>query len=183
MIFLTAGHHNNDSGAIGNDYKESDLTKEIRDLTLTRIKQLSPHTKVWADNDNDTLSQVIAKVKALATAKDIWVELHFDAASSPTATGATALVATGAREKSKELANDLVSIGSKVLGIRNRGVKTELESNRGRLGMLHTAASSVLYEVAFISNKDDVEAYQDFKLWLSDELARVLIKHGQNNND
>lgn len=183
MIFLTAGHHNNDSGAIGNDYKESDLTKEIRDLTLTRIKQISPHTKVWADNDNDTLSQVIAKVKGLATAKDIWVELHFDASSNSTATGATALVATNAREKSKELANDLVSIGSKVLGIRNRGVKTELESNRGRLGMLHTPASSVLYEVAFISNKYDIEAYQEMKHWLSDELARVLIKHGQNNND
>lgn len=177
MIFLTAGHHNNDSGAIGNGYKESDLNIEIRDLTLTRIKQLSPRTKVWADNDNDTLSQVIAKVKGLATAKDIWVELHFDASSNSTATGATALVATNARGKSKELANDLVSIGGKVLGTRNRGVKTELESNRGRLGMLHTPASSVLYEVAFISNKDDVEAYQELKLWISDELARVLIKH------
>jgi|SRR5690606_26759570 len=187
MIFLTAGHHNRDSGAVGNGYKESDLTKEIRDLTLTRIKQLSPRTKVWADNDNDTLSQVIAKVKGLATAKDIWVELHFDASSNSTATGATALVATNAREKSKELANDLVSIGSKVLGIRNRGVKTELESNRGRLAMLHTPASSVLYEVAFISNKDDIKAYQEMKYWLSDELARVLIKHdgenGQNNDD
>src|SRR5690606_30321744 len=161
----------------GNGYKESDLNKEIRDLTLTRIKQLSPRTKVWADNDNDTLSQVIEKVGKIATSKDIWVELHFDASSSPAATGATALVATNARAKSKELANDLVSIGSKVLGIRNRGVKTEIESNRGRLGMLHTAASSALYEVAFISNKDDVEAYQDLKLWLSDELARVLIKY------
>lgn len=177
MIFLTAGHHNRDSGAIGHGYKESELNKEIRDLTVVRIKQLDPSVDVWVDDDDDTLSQVISKVKSKAKPTDIWVELHFDAASSPSATGATALIANNAREKSKEIAADLVSIGSKVLGIRNRGVMSELNSNRGRLGMLHTAASSVLYEVAFISNENDVEAYQDMKYWLSDELARVLINH------
>lgn len=177
MIFLTAGHHNRDSGAIGHGYKESDLTKEIRDLTAARIRQLDSTVDLWLDDDNDTLTQVIHKVKSKAKPTDVWLELHFDAASSPTATGATALVAANAREKSKKLAADLVSIGSKVLGIRNRGVMSELNSNRGRLGMLHTAASSVLYEVAFISNENDVEAYQDMKYWLSDELARVLINH------
>lgn len=179
MIFLTAGHHNRDSGALGHGYKESDLNKEIRDLTATRIRQLDPTVDLWLDDDNDTLTQVIHKVKSKAKPTDVWVELHFDAASSPTATGATALVASNARARSRELAADLVGIGSEVLGIRNRGVKTELESNRGRLGMLHTAASSVLYEVAFISNVYDVEAYQDMKYWLSDELARVIIKHAQ----
>src|SRR5690606_34858560 len=96
-IFLTAGHHNNDSGAIGNGYKENALNIELRDMIATRIRKLSPNAKVWTDNDNDTLSQVIAKVGKIATYNDIWVEFHFDASSNHTASGATALVATNAR--------------------------------------------------------------------------------------
>lgn len=176
-IFLTAGHHNRDSGAVGNGYKENALTIELRDMIAERIKQLSPTTKVWKDDDNDTLSQVIAKINKIATPKDILLEVHFDAAISPKPSGGTALVADGAREKSQNLAKELVDLGSTILRIPNRGVRNEKKSARGKLGILHTAASSVLYEVGFISNPTDMANHQDWKHWLAEDFAITLIKH------
>ena len=175
-IFLTAGHHNKDSGAIGNGYKENALNMELRDMITQRIKQLNPNIKVWNDDDNDTLSQVIAKINKVATSNDILLEVHFDASLSPKSSGGTALIADGAREKSQLLGAELVNIGSTVLKIPNRGVWNEKKSNRGRLGILHTPASSVLYEVGFISNPTDMINHQDWKHWLADEFARILIK-------
>ncbi len=175
-VFLTAGHHLRDPGAMGNGYKENSLTIEIRNLISKRIKSLDPTIEVWTDDDNDTLSQVIAKINKIATSEDYLLELHFDASISPKASGGTSLVAKGAREKSLDFGKELSEIGSTILNIPNRGVKSEEESHRGRLGILHTAASSVLYEVGFISNPTDMVNYQDWKEWLADDFARIIIK-------
>lgn len=176
VLIVTAGHHINDSGAVGNGYRENALNIEIRDLTVARVKQLAPHIKVWTDKDQLTLSQVIAEVNKIVTSESVWLEYHFDSAIIPKASGATALIAEGARDASKKLGQELVDIGSTVLEIPNRGVKSEKDSARGRLAMLHTKATSVLYEVGFISNPTDVANHQDWKYWLADEHARILIK-------
>lgn len=174
-IFLTAGHHLKDPGAIGNG-KENTLTMEIRNMIYERIKSLDSSITVWIDDDHDTLSQVISKINKIATADDYLLELHFDASISPKASGGTSLVAQGARQKSIDFAKELSYIGSTILKIPNRGVKSEVESNRGRLGILHTPASSVLYEVGFISNPSDMVNYQEWKEWLADDFARIIIK-------
>lgn len=175
-LIITAGHHAKDSGAVGNGYKENTLNVEIVELIIKRIKQLDSSIEIWTDDFKLTLSQVIAKVKEFASTEDVWVEYHFDASVSPKVSGATALVADGARKKSKSIAKELVDIGSTILEIPNRGVKSEKDSARGRLAMLHTKATSVLYEVGFISNPTDMVNHQDWKHWLADEHARILIK-------
>lgn len=177
VLIITAGHHDKDPGAIGNGYKESALNIEIVKLIIQRVKELDPTVIVWTDESKWTLSQLIAKVKAFATSEDVWVEYHFDASVSPKASGATSLVADGARQKSKSIAKELVDIGSTILEIPNRGVKSEKNSARGRLAMLHTKATSVLYEVGFISNPTAMQNHQDWKHWLADEHARILIKY------
>jgi len=175
-IFLTAGHNLKDPGAIGNGYKENELTIEIRDMIAERINSLDPSIEVWVDDDNDTLAQVISKIKKVATPQDYLLELHFDASISPKASGGTALIAKDARKSSIDFATELSDIGSRILQIPNRGVKSEVESHRGKLGILHTAASSVLYEVGFISNPTDMINYQEWKEWLADDFARIIIK-------
>lgn len=174
-IFLTAGHHNRDSGAIGNGFQENKLTIEFRNLVTARIKDLCPSIVVWNDDDNDTLAQVIAKINKVATADDYLLEIHFDSAENLTATGTTSLVATNARGKSLNFASLIAKITSETIGIRNRGVKTEAESNRGKLGVLHTKASSVLAEVCFISNKNDIEKYHHVKHLLAEQYAFAII--------
>jgi N-acetylmuramoyl-L-alanine amidase len=174
-IFLTAGHHLKDSGAIGNGYQENNLTIELRNLVSQRIKQLDQSIIIWNDDDNDTLAQVIKKIKTIATSSDYLLELHFDSSESKTATGSTALIAKDARDKSKNFATKLVSITSKVLDVKNRGVIDETKSNRGKLGVLHTVASSCLLEICFLSNHLDIEEFQKFKHWLAEEIALVII--------
>lgn len=175
VIFLVAGHHLKDPGASGNGYQENKLTIEMRDLIATRIRQLSPGTILWVDEDRDTLSQVIAKVNAVATVDDYLLDVHFDAAASPKASGATAFVADGARDKSKTFGKDNVDMVSTILRIPNRGVRSEKLSNRKRLGILHTKASSALLEVGFISNPTDMVNHEDWKHWAADEIARICI--------
>ena len=175
-IFLTAGHHLKDPGAVGNGYKENGLTIEIRNMIAERIRDLDPSVLIWLDDDRDTLGQVISKINKLAKSEDYHLELHFDASIYPKASGCTSLVAKGARQKSIDFGKELSELGSKILNVPNRGVKSEEESHRGRLGILHTAASSVLYEVGFISNTSDMSNYQEWKEWLADDFARVIIK-------
>ena len=176
-LFLTAGHHNKDSGAVGNGYKESELNIELRDLITQRVKELNASIEVYNDDDDLTLGQVIANVIETATSQDVFVEIHFDASDNASASGTTALVANNAGDKSKALAKELVDLNASILGIKNRGVKSEADSHRGKLGMLHTKAISVLMEIAFISNPKDMELYQEHKHWLADDYARTLIKY------
>ena len=177
MIFLLAGHHKNDSGAVSGDLKENELNRELQQLVLKRLEQLSPQTEVYTDPFDLTLSQVIKQVKSKATADDVLLEIHFDSAVNVSATGSTAIVANNARFRSQNIAKDLVEITSSILNISNRGVWNEKKSNRGRLGVLHTAANSVLLEVGFIVNKSDMASYEKHKHWLADDIARILLKY------
>lgn len=177
MLYILAGHHDNDPGAIGNGFKEADLTKELRQLVTDRVLELSPSTRVYNDNDSDSLNVVIAKITPEITAKDSLIEFHFDSFTNATATGSTAIVSAKAGSKSKQIAAEIVDVVSKVLGVKNRGVKDETQSARGRLAVVNMIGAAVLFEVCFISNPDDVERYQKHKHWVADEIARVLIKY------
>lgn len=177
-IFLTAGHYDQDSGATAQGFKENKLTIELRDMTYEQIKRVDPEAEVWRDNDSDNLSKVIAKIKEIATAEDLLVEIHFDAATGK-ATGTTVLVANDARTRSRQIAEDLAIGVSGTIGIRNRGVKNESESQHTRLGILHTKASSALLEVGFIDS-EDMFKYEAKKECVAKEIALIILKHLNN---
>lgn len=58
MIFLLAGHHLRDSGAVANGRSESKETISLRNL----IKSFIP-TRVIVDDDSDSLATVLRKSK------------------------------------------------------------------------------------------------------------------------
>lgn len=178
-IFLTAGHHFNDSGAVSNGYKENMLNIEFRNLVTKELISIDPNVKVWNDNDNLTLSQVIKAITGLATTEDLLLEIHFDAATGK-ATGTTVLVAGNARMRSRQFAEDLVIGVSGTIGVKNRGVKAENESQHTKLGILHTKASSALLEVAFVDNAEDMKKYQNNKECAAKEVALIILKHLNN---
>lgn len=179
MIYLIAGHSNFDSGAVSNGLKEADLTKRIRDLIYIRIKQLSPAELVTKDDDKDTLNQVIAKIKPRITSKDVLLDIHYNAAT-PQATGVECFVSNNASIKSKGLAKEIAEVTHKITGIINRGVKTEAQSARGKLGILNMRGTAVLWEVGFITNNSDIAKIERDLHWICDEVARKLIEyHGK----
>lgn len=174
MIFLSAGHHNADPGAMGNGYKESELTKELRELIFAEIKRLGGN--VILDKDFETLSQYIGRIKP--GSGSVVCDLHFNASSNNSATGAECLYKNKANEDSISLSKEIAETISKSLGIKNRGAKSESQSARGRLAVLHTNAGiSCLPEICFITNKTDMEAYQKKKKQVAACIAHILVAY------
>jgi len=171
MIWLYAGHNNGDCGAIANGVKEADLTKELRNLVKQKLD--AKGVKVTIDDDADNLITTIKKTKS--TENDVIIDIHFNSSASVSATGVETLIPDRFTVKEQNLAK-IISAGiAKTLGIKDRGVKTEIDSHRGRLGILHPAGTNVLIEVCFISNLKDLQSYQIKKNLVADVIVNSLI--------
>lgn len=170
--FISAGHHNKDSGAVGNGYQENKLTMEFRDLVVAEC--LKKGLKVITDKDTETLGEYLRRIQT--GSGSVVIEFHFDAATVKTATGTTALVGDDADRLDKAFANELTLATSSILGIKNRGVKSESDSHRGRLGLMREQGTVALLEICFISNENDMKAYQKNKKQLAYAIAGVIEK-------
>jgi N-acetylmuramoyl-L-alanine amidase len=177
MIFISAGHHSKhsvkpDPGAIGNGFKEGDLTIEFRDLVCHELDLLG--VKYIKDFDNETLQQYVDRIKT--GAGSVVIEYHFDAAT-PQATGTTSLIEVDGDRLDRAFAKELVDATSLILGIRNRGVRSEAETRHGRLALMKETGIICLHELCFISNSNDISRYNIKKKELAKAHAQLLIKY------
>ncbi len=176
MIFISSGHNPHgikiDPGAVANGYREADLNVEIRDLVCKELDKLG--SKYIKDLDNETLGQYLERVQT--GTGSVVLEFHFDAANG-VASGSTSIVEAEADRLDKLFAKELVDVCSNTLGIKNRGVKSEADTHRGRLGLMREDGIIALLEVGFIDNKGDIAAYQAKKVALAKALAPILKKY------
>lgn len=173
MIYLSAGHHNADPGAVANGFKEADLTKELRDLIVVELT--AANQKFILDKDWETNSQYQSRIKP--GTGSVLLDLHFNAAT-PSATGTEVFVSNNANANSQAFAKELADVTAHVMGITNRGVKREIQTRHKRLGILHKGAGvAALAEVCFITNAKEMEKYQCAKKQLAKEYAKILIKY------
>lgn len=181
MIFLSAGHNykkpNPDPGAMathnGITYKEADLTIELRDLIAMELDKLG--AKYILDRDDESLADYLKRIKPGDAS--VLCELHFNSAAK-LATGVETIVKTAPTVDEMKLAAELNQAIVIETGLFNRGVKTEAQSHRGRLAVLHTAAGiSVLPEICFINNPMDIGKYQSAKKLIAWRFAAVLSKY------
>lgn len=177
MIFISAGHNTKgikiDPGAIGNGKHEADLTVEFRDLVISYLhsKGIQPSS----DNDNETLAEYLKRIQT--GNGSVVLEFHFDAAANSGASGTTAIIGVDADKNDKAFAKELSDITAAILGITNRGVKSEAESHRGRLGLMREQGIVALLELCFISNANDLKAYDTHKALLAEKIAEILIRY------
>lgn len=173
MIYLSAGHHNTDPGAVANGFKEADLTKDLRDLIVAELT--ASNQKVILDKDWETNGQYQSRIKP--GSGSVVLDLHFNAAT-PSATGTEVFVSNNANDNSLAFAKELADVTAYVMGISNRGVKREIQTRHKRLGILHVGAGiSALAEVCFITNAAEMQKYQCAKKQLAKEYAKILIKY------
>lgn len=174
-IFLSAGHSNMDPGAIGNGYKEADLTKELRGLVACEIIK---HTDITLtlDNDGQTSGETANKIGLISKEGDVLCDIHFNA-GTPAATGTEVLIPETYTPKEHTIAAELSAGISQILGIKNRGVKTEADSARKRLVFMRPKGRNLLIEVCFISNPTDIKSYQSHKTEVAQFVAKTLIKY------
>jgi len=175
MIYLSAGHHNADPGAVSGNYVERDLTKEMRDF----INQSLPKGQVINDKDFETNSVYQSRIKP--GSGSVVLDLHFNA-GPPTATGTEVYVNkadfNNKNSLSYKMATEICSVTSTILGIPNRGVKIESSSQHTRLGILNLGSGvSALWEICFISSVLNMQKYTECKKELSKKIAEILIKY------
>lgn len=184
MIYISAGHNSQsknikqDPGAVGNGFKEGDLTIDFRNRVAYELKKLN--AKFITDSDEESLAMYLNRIQT--GNGSVVVEYHFDAAAPPApgklpATGTTGLIEGEADNNDRAFAKELTDTVAAVLGIRNRGVISETESHRGRLGLMREEGVICLVELAFISNKDDLDRYFKYRDVLAKRHAEIIIKY------
>ena len=174
MIFLTAGHNRKDSGAVGNGFVESKETIRVRNPVTELLQEKG--AEVWNDNDDWTLQKVISEITKLSKPSDIICDIHFNAGTEK-ATGCEVFVPEYAVKTELLLAADLSKTIAETLGIRNRMVKRESDSQHKRLGMMRPNGINVLIEIAFISNSSDMKSYNDKFELLCENICKSLLKY------
>lgn len=182
-IYIDAGHGGNDPGAVANGMRESEINLDVA-LSLEKI--LSSNFATWQSrrgNHNLTIKQRWQAANAWGA--DIFISIHANAFSQPTANGTEVFIfdngSTRARD-SRRLASLLVDEFSHRLGLRNRGVRLDGQSQHtGGLGVLrNTQMPAVLYELAFITaapNFPDVQVLRTQRELMAAVLAEGIFQY------
>lgn len=177
MIFISAGHNpfgiKTDSGAVGNGFREADVAIEFRNLVAKELQAMNVAFKT--DKDDETLGQYLSRINT--GSGSVVVEFHLDASDKLTATGCTAIIGADADRFDKAFATELVNATSGSLILKNRGVISETDSHRGRLGLMRESGTVALLELCFISNKEDMRLYNLGKQKLAKQVADILIRY------
>ena len=165
-IFVSAGHSNTDPGAVANGRKEADIAVEFRNMVAFYLEHSSiPHMTDGKGAENWALSRAAKEAKTFTLA----VEFHCNAGEAR-ATG----VETLSKPEDFPLASKICSAIAKQLGIKNRGAKPENSGQHTRLAFVQ--AGGIIVELFFITNKQDLAAYEAKKWLAAREVASILAK-------
>ncbi|WP_347473855.1 N-acetylmuramoyl-L-alanine amidase [Acinetobacter thermotolerans] len=171
FVTVTAGHSNTDPGAVNGKIKEADLVVNFRNAVTHYLREAGLQVKTdGTGTKNDPLSAAVKLIQGSSVA----VEFHMNAAASKQANG----IETIALPKDKKLAQDLSKAVADALGSRLRGDNgwiDQSKSARGSLGYIN--AGGLIVELGFISNEDELAAYQA-RYWIAAKaVAKVLIEY------
>ena len=170
-IVITAGHSNNDPGAVNGSFNEAVHVTKVRNA-LAHILREAGYT-VLTDGVGDINEPLPAAIK-LVKGADIALELHCNAAANKTATG----VETIALPKHKNVAQDISAAVAKVYGFKLRGENgwiDQSQSHRGKLG--YVSAGGMILELGFLSNDADMKVMENNFWKAARAIAEVIIKH------
>ncbi|MDR2223820.1 MAG: N-acetylmuramoyl-L-alanine amidase [Flavobacteriaceae bacterium] len=175
-VFPSGGHHDNDPGAVANGFVEM---KEMDRFRNRLVEYLMYRGRRYVTDENwETNTQYQSRIKPVKG--DVVLDMHLNAAGA-SATGVEVFVSNNASAKSKAFAKELVDGCANIMGIANRGVKTESQSARGRLGILNKPGIAALIEFCFITNVSDMKAFHDNEMKLVQFVGDLLIKYDENN--
>lgn len=152
-VYVGIGHGGYDSGAVGNGFKEKDLTLSIGKYCNERLKQYGVETKISRTTDCD--SSINSKVAASNAFKaDVCMDIHINAGGGD----GSEVYYSHVSPNGKKLAQSIVDA---TLAIRQntRGIKTRVDDDgTDYFGMIRmTDAPAVLVECAFIDNATDIQ--------------------------
>lgn len=173
--FISAGHNpkgQRDPGAVKGPLIEAILTEEFKKLVVPICLGLG--LKVITDKEDERLAEYLKRIQT--GAGSVVLEFHFDAGPE-TANGSSVVIGDDADRLDKAFAQELLEATTSTLGTKSRGVITEAQSHRGRLGLMREQGTVALLEVCFISNKDDMAKFNSKKVELATKIAKIVKKY------
>jgi N-acetylmuramoyl-L-alanine amidase len=178
QLLLSAGHSTDiqgDRGAQGiRGIWEGDLTEELRKGVITKLKSKG-FTNIITDEPKNALAKTLAYFKSFITSKTIAIDIHYNAFNS-NARGCECIIPENPSTFERQLATQLVWDIVNPTSIPNRGVKKESNTARRRLAWMRQDCETVLIEVCFIDNTQDMMLYTSYKNTIEDNIANTIIK-------
>ena len=167
-VFIDAGHGGNDTGAIGNNLREKDITLSTSKLIELELKQQGIEVLLSRSNDSYlTLSERTNKANRWGA--DVLVSIHCNDAENKSAQGIeTYCYKFSYRKLADNVHNELINAK---LYTKNRGVK------EGNLHMVRESKmSACLVELAFIGNSQDAELLRTKQNDYAKSIAKGICK-------
>ncbi len=164
-ILISAGHSDSDPGAVAFGRREADIATEFRTILVKCLADLDIQAEIdGKGKDNLPLREAVK----LAKGKDIAIEIHCNASANATASG----VETLSGPEDMDLGARLCAAVSQSLNIRNRGAKPENAGQHHRLAFVQ--AGGIIMELFFLTNPNDLAAYDGRKWPLARAVAQVI---------
>ena len=163
---INDGHCNKgnyDGGAVGNGFREQDLTRIVGNLVRQKLKVLG-HTVINATVDSaSSVGNALAKICNIEKSvnADIFVSIHLNAFNK--LGHGTEVFTYGGKEipQARNILNNIIA-----LGYTNRGIK-----DGSKLYVVHnTNAIGFLVELCFIDNVEDMKKFD------ADKMADAIVK-------
>lgn len=161
LHLVIAGHGDGDPGAIGNGYKERDLTLEVTNLLDAQHENIHAYTahNVYAQGTLATVAKGYETV----------TEIHFNAFNK-TAKGTEVLIHSNYEPD---------GVDTKLLNVLSKYFQSRGMKKRGDLGNMNIAyAKGINYrlvEICFIDNAEDIKIYQKNKAQIAREMAEAIL--------
>ena len=165
-ILLIAGHGNGDSGAVGNGYKECDLTREFASLICSKLKKICCAT--LADTNRNWFEYLGTNSYDFSDYNYV-LEIHFNAGGG---TGSEIYVTDS--EKGITVEESILNNLCGTAGYTNRGVKRK--NFRVIQRIKSQGISSALLEVCFIDSEMDIATYQQKKDLIAQAIANGIAE-------
>jgi N-acetylmuramoyl-L-alanine amidase len=158
-IWIDAGHGGEDSGATYGGIREADVVLVLSLAIADRLKKRG-HVVGMTRREKGVVKVQNSERARLANAfgdaafDDVFVSIHLNASANPDASGTEAIYCPGSKGGAKLGASIIAEIMKVAPWMKNRGVKSDADLNRGfQLVILHkTDMPAVIIEICFVSN-------------------------------
>jgi N-acetylmuramoyl-L-alanine amidase len=177
-LAISAGHasvQGYDQGAVNDTLTEGKITEILKNQIVNYLHAYG--IKVSVDPVDSVTKRTVQLFRKYFFGKDICVDLHFNSSLNKNATGTEVVIPAKYSEFEYKLALELSAHISSTLNIRNRGVITELQTYRKKLMWMTLPCETVLIEVCFLSNENDLAAYNLKEKDIARTIANILIKY------
>ncbi|MCL2531598.1 MAG: N-acetylmuramoyl-L-alanine amidase [Oscillospiraceae bacterium] len=175
-IFIDPGHGGRDPGAVGNNLRESDINLAVS-LRLGELLRAAG-VDVRFSRTTDTLPVFAERARSANTwGADYFVSVHANAGGGTG--GETFIAAT--KPQDRPFAQAINDPYCAAMGLRNRGVKLDSVTPRGRFDALRSAnMPAILVELAFIDSplhNPDVPILRNRRNDMAQALADALLSY------